>query len=253
MTKYNLYLGTITVSHKLSDNLSEVLAAVVGSWRSIQGWRVWRDVRQSVGLVGTINSLEVTYSVKNGWHVHKHILFVMDKKLNENQLDFFRQIIFVAYQKALKRYGFDISKKRGVKITEVHADNLSYVAKVIKEVVQKGYKEARINNLNPFDFLDNSVLSCERSRHLFLEYVRNFTGRKQLTYSKGLRELFGLGVERTDEELAIDDYREGWELLAFVDAEKWRLIVKRGLRGQVLEIAKSGDVDGLLAYLDGIT
>lgn len=92
----------------------------------------------------------------------------------------------------------------------------------------------------PFDLL-RSVL-CEKDRTapaLFREYADSFKGKRQLVWSRGLRDFLNLRNDISDEELAaeIDDHAE---LLGQLTILQWRLILFFDVRGELLQVAQAG-------------
>lgn len=82
---------------------------------------------------------------------------------------------------------------------------------------------------------------------IFREYARVFKGRKQLTWSQGLRERFNLGTDKTDEELA-DQVDVDATIFARIPLNVWRVILQANKRGEVLELCHQGQ-DAVLDYL----
>ena len=88
-------------------------------------------------------------------------------------------------------------------------------------------------------------------RRLFREYAECFKGKRQLVWSRGLRELLGL-EDISDEDLASRQEEDAY-LLANLTLEQWRIIRQSDRRGELLEVARHGDPQALNRYLDAIT
>jgi putative NIF3 family GTP cyclohydrolase 1 type 2 len=84
---------------------------------------------------------------------------------------------------------------------------------------------------------------------LWKEFVTAFKGRAQLYWSQNLRAELGLNGEASDDEIAaaVDAVDE---LLARVSDADWKLIVLHHLRGQVLEVMRSGTWAQVTELLD---
>ena len=88
---------------------------------------------------------------------------------------------------------------------------------------------------------------------LFCEYAAVFKRRRQLTWSPGLAELLGVAAEadKSDEEIA-GEVREEALHLAALDWTAWRAVRLLNQRGQLLEVARSGDAAELRAFVAGL-
>ena len=80
---------------------------------------------------------------------------------------------------------------------------------------------------------------------LFVEYAKTFKGRRQLVWSRGLKELAGI-KERSDERLAEDEVRraeaEANEMvMGTFDKAEWKTI--RPSRAQILQAAEHGPAE----------
>lgn len=126
----------------------------------------------------------------------------------------------------------------------------SYASKWgLEHEMTKGHvKHGREGGRTPFDLLRwyLSEKSPEAAR-LFTEYAREFKGRNQLLWSRGLRDLLALGQEATDEELAASQDEDA-SLFAEIPLNVWRIILKADRRGELLEVCRMGH-DALFDYM----
>ena len=83
---------------------------------------------------------------------------------------------------------------------------------------------------------------------LWQEYARVLKGRKQLVWSHGLRKLLGLGIDQSDLEIA-KRIEQDAILLACLTLRDWRIVRDNDCRGELLEVASSGYVAQLQAFL----
>ena len=70
---------------------------------------------------------------------------------------------------------------------------------------------------------------------LFAEFAKAFKGKRQLSWSNGLKAKFNL-VEKDDEELAAE-LEDSAELLGLISPDEWRDVLKVKARATVLELA----------------
>jgi hypothetical protein len=112
----------------------------------------------------------------------------------------------------------------------------------------KGHqKKAKAGGATPFDLLRRMFADRRdaRSAALFSEFSRVFKGRRQLVWSKGLKERFAI-EESTDEALS-EAVTEGSELFARISLIQWRQLLRfedqgaHSIRGQLLDLAARGD------------
>lgn len=128
-----------------------------------------------------------------------------------------------------------------------------------KEAVLGGSKVARKGGRTPFQILESidpaafdlpksSPAYKRASRDLgkWREWVRGSEGRRQLTWSKGLRELAGLrDAELTDQEL-VDAAPEG-EAYFWLPVETWKAV--RDESWVLLELMEEGGANAVAAHL----
>ena len=108
-----------------------------------------------------------------------------------------------------------------------------YVSKWgLEEEITKGHiKKGRDNSLTPFDILRLSENDAEYSK-LFREYADAFKGKRQLVWSKGLKDLLGI-VEVTDEQLALETEKDSI-LLDEVALQVWELVHRAKKESELL-------------------
>ena len=84
---------------------------------------------------------------------------------------------------------------------------------------------------------------------LWHEWERGSKGRRQITWSRGARQDFGLTAEQTDEEIAEQEH--GGVTLLYVTADGWRrLLTTDGGTLGPLVAAEAGGMAGARAYLE---
>lgn len=247
---YTFTLGTVTVQHCRGDGLASVLGVLREAWKKTKAGRGWQEIKQRFGFVGYITALEVTYG-KNGWHPHLHILFVGKSSLSEADRAELQVAIADRFGGYVVRLGGYVSEYHGVEISGPDAA-CEYVSKwgIAEELTKASSKRARADvGRNPFDLLRLYVAGDLGAGVLFQEYAAAMKGRQQLQWSPGLRDIFGLNIELTDQEAAEEQVSASDVLLSKIPLAGWRIIVANHLRGQLLEVASSGDASALAAWL----
>ena len=92
----------------------------------------------------------------------------------------------------------------------------------------------------PIQLLRDFLQGDGRAGDLYQEYAASLKGRRQLSWSRGLRALLALGAETTDADAAAETVTEDDIILAAIPLAGWRMIVANDARGQLLRAASLG-------------
>jgi hypothetical protein len=98
--------------------------------------------------------------------------------------------------------------------------------------------------LSPFQLLGLIGEGKTQYVPVFQEYAKVFKGKRQLFYSRGLRDRLGMGDDKTDEELSEGFEELNEEHFAYLVWKQIRALQKhekRGIFGKVLNVARKGD------------
>lgn len=259
-------LLTLTHPHTRADRLADLLAGEQRALSRFFGSRKAQELWADLGRVGHVRSWEVTHGrlrpVSFGWHPHFHILLFLDRDPGGHLCDW-EERLFVVWANACRLGGLDApSRFHGVKLDD-GAKAGAYVAKIgledtagsawgLDAEMTKGHIKRSKDGETPFDLLRAVFVdrSDDQARSLVREYAAAFHGKRQLVWSRGLRERLGLDADSTDDEVAaMTD--EGAEVLGRLDAEEWRLVLRFDVRGELLELARHG-WDPVRRLLDGL-
>lgn len=257
-----LYMVTLTTSHKRSDNLGDWLARFSDARARMRRQRAYRELVERMGHVGNIRALEVTYGDSNGWHPHEHGLWLTDKPLSDTRLRQLRSELFALWRRACLAAGLPLpNRARGVNVI-VMESAAEYIAKfgreprwgVGSEMAKQHSKVGQAKSLTPFDLLrlyqEGSVDgSHKRFGALFVIFAKAFFGKRQIIWSDGLKELFGI-KQVSDEEISEQEADDAAELVR-ITATQWRCVLhqKSDVRQILLERAEAGGHDAVVAYL----
>lgn len=243
-----VYLLSLTVPHYANQKLQTVLDGISHAKRLLMNRKPWRRFWSSVMGIGEIRTLEVTYG-ENGWHPHFHVLLFTGKPLSKESLSTFQENILDQWKSVCVTVGLPEPNEHGVTLDD-GSKAASYASKWgLEHEMTKGHlKKGKQGGLTPFDllrwFLHDQDLKAKK---LFLEYAKGFKGKRQLVWSRGLRNLLALAVEKSDQEIAesIDD-----ESVVFAELplNVWKCILKHNKRAEVLEMCRKGK-DALFDYL----
>lgn len=238
---YNHVLVTYTLRHTLGDPLKRLLSALLDALRAFRSGRAWQAFRRRVGWLGSVRSLEVTYSAANGWHPHLHELVFFSDAVDVGAfLDFLR----LRWIKVLQASGATASYLAGLDARFAKRDIADYIAKfgadprwtsaheLSKHVVKRG----RAASVTPLDLLSKARQGDAGASALWQEYALGMSGRHHLQWSRGLRSRLGIGEQVSDAELAQDDSAAPFFTIR---SDRWQRIVKAGARGDLLESLRS--------------
>lgn len=241
-----------TVPHHRGQRLKDLLEAFTYARRLMRNRKPWKAWQVKNSLAGTLRTLEVTFGFSNGWHVHSHEEFFFRAGFEmlplAAQVELYAMWVDACDSAGLGRPTF----KHGLQVQD-GTFAAGYMAKwgIESEVTKSHIKHARGGNYGPFDMLEEYVKGHKEFADLFREYARAFHGKKQLHWSKGMRELVGIGTEESDEELAAKIEKDA-VLLGSLDRYQWSRVLGADKRGELLEVAASKGWDGVLDFIAGL-
>ncbi|MDP3425701.1 MAG: hypothetical protein Q8S32_18315 [Burkholderiaceae bacterium] len=254
-------LLTGTAPHGLGDDVRVVLAALKKGWKNTSCGRKAQALRQEIGLVGSIRVLETTYG-ENGFHPHFHALLILDTKMTPAQVE---EAWWPLWRDGCIKAGLgEPSRKHGLKV-EDGSRAAEYLTKWgMEHELTKGHLKKGKTSLTPWDLmrvmafgpghfsispelretLTRLGIDQDRARALWVIYAQAFKGNRQLYWSNGLRKLLGLGLEKSDEEVAQADPEETAVTVATVNNTQRLAMIRACAWSEVLIVAEH-DPSGL--------
>lgn len=272
---------TLTMRHHAGQSLADLWDGLAVAWARVTSGRAWvreqtehgsrfaRTVLTGAGAgrevvdlrVPFLRAVEVTHG-EHGWHVHIHALLFVNGEASDESMALLRAQMFQRWQGALVKAGLPRpswehgSHSRLISVGDDAGDALGdYFTKAVYgaswETVGGQGKTAR-GNRTPFQVLaDVHALGLADDLDLWREWELSSHGRRQLTWSPGLRGVLDLGREASDEEVVEED--TGGELVAVIPPGLWRWIVREHLTWYVLELVEDDPTAGLLdGFLTGV-
>lgn len=211
---------------------------------------------------------EVTVGDAFGWHVHTHFLLFLPAGTTDGQLWALYDSMWVRWAAGAAKAGLDDA----LRVNDCHffegdvAEVLgSYVTKGVYSAGEKAglemargdLKSGRFGNRSPFEVLRDVVLPGEDLSHvvddaaLWAEFERGSHGRRQMLWAHGARELLGLDVEKSDEEIAAEETGTLEDALLDLPGESvWPVVGVPGRRASLLEAAEVGGFAAAAQLLD---
>jgi hypothetical protein len=262
---------TLTTPHHLGQQVGKLSGGFLAAVRAFKSHRRYIEVMRDHLHLGEIRSLEVTHG-GNGWHPHTHSLHFFPDAVGA--LQGLRDDLSALWASVLDRRGLGAAHSvHGLSLVGVGAvageDSRTVAEYMLKvddgldaprwgpadELVRGNSKQARRGGRTPFALLaDYALLEDADAGVLFRSYAAAFKGKNHLRWSRGLRENLGLGwVVLTDQELA-EQQTDQADLLGVLTHAEWRrvLCAGRAARGELLEVASSGDWLEVVAFVRGL-
>jgi len=209
--------GAYTLRHHQGTDADALWRGLSKCWQAVARDKTVRNVRTSLGLVGTVRAAEVVVG-DNGPHPHLHPVHLFERPVSDDGAGVLHEAQFGAWSRAADRLGFEPVSERAQHLHVVGVgrglDDLGeYFTKATYRPAAEsvGWEMAspqtksrtRAKGAAPFELLgefhrngDVDALDDWRA------YERYSKGKRALTWTKGLRSRVGLDVEAADEDLA---------------------------------------------------
>lgn len=229
--------GTSTLRHFKGQGLARLWEVLSKAWASCTTGKAWKGQAARLGVGGFVRAAEVNISWDNGWHVHLHWILFTGPGVTAEQVAEFGAWFAARWARAVVARGLDaplaVGQHARLVASVSDGDLAKYVTKMDGpsklglELTQSQSKRSRsahvtvpvwellsrIEDSGDLDVLD-----------LWHEYEQASHGRRQLTWSHGLRRrLLGQEPERTDEELAAEEV--GDSVLVYFGPDGWAYLV----------------------------
>jgi hypothetical protein len=254
--------ATFTVSHAHEDALETVLAGFLAAFRYLTSKPSYKRIRARSGVLGFIRVLEVTHG-RNGWHVHAHVLYCFSSVLSPAEVQCFEDDLYPLWESAAARSGLSMARRYGLEVKQAYGSVEEYLAKfgrgprwdisreMTKGHIKRGRSIAGLKHLTPWELLAAAGAGDRHCGGLFREYVGRFSGKAQLYWSPGLRELLlPVTAPATDAELVAEAVADEF-LSGKISSSDWESVKRAVGRAEVLRLVEvaSGSWDMVAAYL----
>lgn len=253
--------GTLTMRHRKGQPLNNLWSALSAAWGRVTSGKGWVTDQERYGIVGWLRVVEVTWG-ENGWHVHVHCLLFLDRRAVD--LPALHSSIFGRWARKLVALGLSAPLMQGqdLRLLTGPADRslAAYFTKaqdhghrIGLEVTASQSKTARHahSTSTPWHLLDLIEQGDADALDLWREWERGSHGRRQLTWSKGLRDRLSLLAEQTDEEVAAQELGTRDDTLVVITPEGWDVLCRTPrLLGRLLDVTYAGGLAALRPFLD---
>lgn len=253
---------TLTMRHHSRQRLEPLWAALSKSWETTIGGKMWVRTVDEFGIIGWVRVVEVTLG-ENGWHVHVHAL-VIGEGWTPNRVDELGRGMWERWARSLQRCGLAAPVPQasewhlvtgdmtGTAMGEYLAKGAAGAGAIGMELTQTQSKVARAvhSTHSTWELLDDAITAETAPLQLWHEWERASKGRRQIGWSRGLRERFGIGQEQSDEELAAEELSNESHTVVVITRAGWDQLIRRPvLLPDVLTMAEQQGQDGLSKWL----
>jgi hypothetical protein len=238
-------LVTMTLQHNAGHRLADGWDALRYAWSRVASGKKYAAEMEQFGIDGWCVAVEVTHG-EAGWHPHAHALVIFKGPRSQQMIEQLAIRWWTRWERALNRKGFTAIADRGgldarlVVLTAGASGALGqYLSKIALEVTGGSVKDGRYGNRSPFALLrDGLATGAADDIEAWWEFEQASRGRRQLTWSQGIRDRYGVGPEQSDQEIAAEDV--GSDDLIKLPAETWEVV-----RDQAEQLLTAAEVDGL--------
>lgn len=202
---------TLTIKHDRSDKLDDLWDAVAGAWTKFSTHYAFKKHRAVSGLEGFLRAVEVTSGV-SGWHVHLHVLLFLLEPLSMISDS---AKLFTKWSSTVEGLGYRADP--GVQdIRFANAEDAAALAGYLnkqgwdsaKELSAQTGKIAKGNSMTPMQILRAAAMGDSDALALWYVWEHCSKGRRQLTYSTGLRKSLGFSQEQADDAIEVTSSME---------------------------------------------
>ena len=96
---------TLTQSHSRGDGLKVLWDRMDAGWRALVRGSGWIADKETYGLRGYFRNTEVVHNPITGWHVHFHVILLLDVELHQLQLNGLRDSVGTRFANGLAGRG----------------------------------------------------------------------------------------------------------------------------------------------------
>ena len=251
LSDYHTSLLTLTIQHGQGDDLKSLLSDITKMRNSLKSGRWWKE--NLPNLTGHITTTEVTYG-SAGFHVHFHMLLVFNKKPNYDDLG---EKITRRWISLGKKNGRYVSPEFGVDLSS--CTSVDYITKwsIQNELIDGHKKEGKQGNMSIWQLVDRIGAGEDKYKKVFREYAKCFKGKKQLVWSRGLKDLLPKKIiesENDNSDSENDDPEEEStpKIIVTLTFEEWDLVCRNNARSALLSIAENEGILGICMLLDDL-
>ena len=194
---HTAYMVTFTLSHDKFAKLEDTMRVITKSFNYVNSHR---DFAKNPKYENKkfIRALEVTYGETNGWHPHLHVLFFFKNKVNAVEL---KDLVHRLTNDFYKKNGYNSNYERGITVDESFTA-AEYLTKFGKESSWRSGQELAksLHNVNPNGYHPFELVEAFPNK--FLEYADATFRKRQINYSRNIKQFVPNFMKKADEKIA---------------------------------------------------
>ena len=262
-----LAMLTLTMQHSQNDGLSGLWGSLSAAWGSVTSGRRWVEERLLYGVEGYLRVVEVTHG-ENGWHVHVHALLFLLPGHCETELlfDDWKTSITDRWSASLVRGGrrparglaqdLHLVKDPSDALTGYFTKSVDNGRAIALEFTQSAGKKSRqaTGGQTPWGLLDELVLTGDADAlDLWLEWEDASAGKRQMTWSRGIRDQLDVGEEIDDETIADEELGDSSDDVVEIPSAGWkRLCTLPHVMAAALDVLEAHGAAGAVSLLHSL-
>lgn len=96
---------TLTQCHGTSDRLVALWDRLDHGWATLVKGSGWTADKRDYGVHGYVRITEIVHSAATGWHVHFHVILLLDRELDQPRLNGLRASVARRFARGIARRG----------------------------------------------------------------------------------------------------------------------------------------------------
>ena len=256
---------TLTLRHDKKDKLKVLVDGLQKASSDLWRDRHWLRLKKEYKFLWNVRNLEVTWSEKNGWHSHIHLLIGSSEARVNAHLDTIQYQLFDVWNRLVQKHGLkDLDRQAGVKVTK--ADNAGdYLVKwsISKEMSsEKSGKKGHLSMgdieievlCHTIDSEHKGRVSIHQARKILQEYYEAFDKRKFLQPGGKFNEILrgedeGV-VERDTENEEEVEKEESDKSIIYVKGHLWSKLCYSGWGFSFLSKLEQMSIPEAISWLE---
>lgn len=255
--------GTVTLRHRQGQPLAQLWDALTKGQQGVTNATKVKRIRQQLGRVGYVRATEVTYG-GNGWHPHIHTIQLFKGDVSQEQLDELRDAEFAVWKRQTVNRGLGAPVKKRYELRRVVDADVAFSDYFVKGVYNPSVERAAKSvgfemtgsqtkkargkgSRTPWQVLEDFGRTGDLDDwDVWEEYEKASKGKRALVWSRGLKDLFGIG-EIEDEEIADEEVGDRDDTLFWV-TDWGPIAADASLGGRLLGAVRTGGLSGGLSF-----
>lgn len=254
--------ATFTMRHHRGQSLADLWDKLSKAWHAVTAGKQWQRDCARWGVAGFVKVVEVTYG-EHGWHAHVHALVLLldGAPHSRRDVEHLQARMFGRWSRALVRMGLEaplsiaqdahlVTGPADAGLAEYFTKSVDAVHRIGLELTASQSKRVRssLGTRSTWYLLDEVVdMGVLDGWH---EWEAASKGRRQIAWSKGLRERLGLRREHSDEEIAAEEIGSSSDDLVMITAAGWETLCRCPANlGRLLDVVQAGGLDAAVEFL----